>query len=202
MRAPRSFRKISALGAGLMLGPMCQAQETGGPALKVTHRQNTTTVPPYEVFEITFKHDGDYSNPLFDVTIDMTLTAPSGKRIDRLRVSGTDVPWVYCSGYRDARRLWFTLLDKKDGPAKYTVRLHFAEPKDLQPGRRVFHVRLQGEPVLTGFDLVKEAGGARKALVKQFEGVEVQDVLFVEMSPSEDSEIQEPILCGIQAFAE
>lgn len=122
--------------------------------------------------------------------------------VDRLPVSGTDVPWVYCSGYRDTRRLWFTLLDKAHGPARYTVLLHFAEPRDIEPGQRVFDVTLQGQPVLTGFDVVGQAGGARKALVKQFQGVEVQDVLLVEMKPSQGSQIREPILCGIQAFAE
>ncbi|MCX5636081.1 MAG: DUF5060 domain-containing protein, partial [Planctomycetota bacterium] len=43
--------------------------------------QNTNTVPPYEVFEITFKHENEYAKPFFDVTIDVVFTSPSKKRI-------------------------------------------------------------------------------------------------------------------------
>ncbi|MFQ6133504.1 MAG: DUF5060 domain-containing protein, partial [Armatimonadota bacterium] len=58
-----------------------QAERPGAQALAVTHTQNTNTVPPYEVFEITFQHQGDYDNPFFDVTIEVTFTSPGGKRI-------------------------------------------------------------------------------------------------------------------------
>lgn len=59
---------------------------------------------------------------------------------------------------------------------KYNVELHFAEIqmdddtlaswKGL--GRRVFDVYIQGERVLGDFDVKKEAGGSKRALVKQF----------------------------------
>jgi len=49
--------------------------------LKVEYSQNTNTVPQYEVFEITFNHDGQYTNPFFDVAIDVTFTSPSGKQV-------------------------------------------------------------------------------------------------------------------------
>jgi len=122
--------------------------------------------------------------------------------VDRLRVGGTDVPWVYCCGYHDTKRLAFTLRGKADGVARYTVRLHFAEPEQIEPGRRVFDVRLQDETVLSGFDVVDQAGGSRKALVKEFRSVEVRDTLTVEMTPTAESKISQPILCGVQAFAE
>jgi hypothetical protein len=47
--------------------------------LKVTHKQNTDALTPYDVFEITFTHENDYASPFFDVTIDVTFKSPSGK---------------------------------------------------------------------------------------------------------------------------
>jgi hypothetical protein len=47
----------------------------------VEYSQNTGTVPKYEVFEITFRHDAGYANPFFDVTIDVVFTSPSKKKI-------------------------------------------------------------------------------------------------------------------------
>ncbi|MHC4104344.1 MAG: DUF5060 domain-containing protein, partial [Planctomycetota bacterium] len=56
-----------------------------GTNLEVEYKQNTSTVPQYEVFEISFKHENEYVNPFFDVTIDVIFTSPSKKQ---LRVGG------------------------------------------------------------------------------------------------------------------
>jgi hypothetical protein len=63
---------------------MTSAEEPAAPSstnLAVTHTQNTRTLPPYEVFELTFQHDGRYANPFFDVSIEVTFTSPSGKTV-------------------------------------------------------------------------------------------------------------------------
>jgi len=49
----------------------------------------------------------------------------------------------------------------------YTVRLHFAEIFRTEPGR-VFNVNFDFVPVLTNFDVFVAAGGANKALVRDF----------------------------------
>lgn len=83
----------------------------------------------------------------------------------------------------------------------YTVRLYFVEPEDLNPGERVFDVYLQGQPVLEGFDIVTEAGGRLRGVVKEFPGVLVRDQLAITMSWPAD---QEPgsILCGVEMIHE
>ncbi len=48
--------------------------------LEVYESVNSRVVPPYEVFEITFQHDRPYANRFFDVIIDVTFTAPSGRQ--------------------------------------------------------------------------------------------------------------------------
>jgi len=52
-----------------------------GPALRVEARQNVKVIPRWEIFELTFRHDGRYKDPFFDVTIDVTFTSPSGKTV-------------------------------------------------------------------------------------------------------------------------
>jgi len=50
-------------------------------SLVVKCTSNTRTVPLYDVLEISLQHEGHYANPFFDVTVEVTFTAPSGKRI-------------------------------------------------------------------------------------------------------------------------
>ena len=123
---------------------------------------------------------------------------------DLLPIKGTDVPWVFGCGYANTKPLSFTLIGPSQQPATYTVRLYFAEPDDLAPGQRVFSVFLQAEKVLADFDVVVEAGGAARALVKEFKGVRVGGNrvggnLVVELKPADCSKVKVPILCGIEA---
>ena len=76
----------------------------------------------------------------------------------------------------------------------------------LPAGERVFDVAIQGNTVLEGFDIVKEAGGPDTALVKKFKGVEVQKgedkrggLLEVSFSAKGD---RVPLLNGIEYLAE
>jgi len=83
-------------------------------------------------------------------------------------------------------------------PAKrsFTVRLHFAETDDVEPGRRVFDVAVQGKIVLEGLDIAREAGGKNRALVKEFKDVEASEQIVIELTqrgqPSDASEL--PVL--------
>ncbi len=52
--------------------------------------------------------------------------------------------------------------------SSYTVRLHFAEVYWTAAGQRVMNISLNGNAVQNNFDLVAEAGGRYKALVKEF----------------------------------
>ena len=115
-----------------------------------------------------------------------------------LPIRGTEYPWLYTSGCQAETELCFRLIEPGGPPAAYTVRLHFAEPEELQPGERVFDVLLQGAVVLKDFDMVREAGGARQALVKTFPGVRVADELTVRLRASAATPARQPILCAIE----
>jgi len=93
---------------------------------------------------------------------------------------------------------------KSPGRRRYTVRLHFAEPDDVQPGERVFDVKLQGKVILKDFDVVKEAGGRRRALVKEFKGIEAGNTMTLEMAArAKDVTARTvPIISALEMLAE
>jgi len=100
-------------------------------------------------------------------------------------VTGDGLRWVAASGCRGVTRVVINLPsgDEQDPPGIYTVRLHFADPDNDAPGRRVFDVRMQGEDVLRSLDIVGETGGRWRTLVKEFKDVVVADELVLEFVP-------------------
>jgi len=135
----------------------------------------------------TYQHDRDMCYRLVEL---------------RQTITGTDLPWVFTSGYAHTKPLIFRLQEEGASPAKYSVRLYFAEPEDLAPGQRVFSVVLQGRTVIEELDVVRLAGGARRALVRHVRGVKVERDLRIELVPSAAAAVKTPILCGFQAFRE
>ena len=116
-------------------------------------------------------------------------------------VAGADDSWVFSSCGRGLRRCVLPLLGEGDGTAEYTVRLYFAELENEQAVSRVFDIKLQGQTVLGGFDLSKEAGGHHRAVVKEFPGVRVSRSLEIELVPrnrESSSTSHMPVLCGVQ----
>ncbi len=127
-------------------------------------------------------------------------------RLDELTtvMDGADIPWVFTTGYRHEKPLRFRLIGDGQPAGSYTVRLFFAEPEDLQPGQRVFDVRLQGNTMLERFDVVVAAGGPRRALIREFRDVRVERDLELQLVPCRESTAETPgrppILCGFQAM--
>ncbi|MCX5659454.1 MAG: PQQ-binding-like beta-propeller repeat protein [Planctomycetota bacterium] len=90
-------------------------------------------------------------------------------------------------------------------PRTYTVRLHFAELSDIQPGVRVFDVRIQGREALKDLDVAREAGGVRRALVKEFKGISAGESMVIEFAPHEKGKFNPdttPILSGLEVYEE
>ncbi len=122
----------------------------------------------------------------------------------------TDIPWLYSSDARGLRKCTIPLLGRDDGASQYSVRLAFADPENDKPGQRVFDIKLQGNVLAKDFDIVKEAGGQNRAVLREFDGIEVDDRLTIELIPKvgvdpkgpgpESS--QEPILCGVEIVRE
>lgn len=81
----------------------------------------------------------------------------------------------------------------------YTVRLVFSEPETLREGERVFAVKLQGKPVLASFDILKEAGGAHRGVVREFHGIKAAEALDIDFVPASS---KPPLICGVELIAE
>ena len=95
-----------------------------------------------------------------------------GDTIERsdLKIENTTTPSVY-----RAERYSMTAFHWKLANGKYTVKLHFAETYEgiSAAGERVFGFNVEGHE-FKGFDVVKLAGGVRRAYVETVE-VEVKD---------------------------
>jgi len=122
----------------------------------------------------------------------------------RIKIEGTDKPWVFRTGALGARQVAVPLVGPGDGAARYTVRLAFAEVHGAKPGTRVFDVKIQDKLVLENLDVAKEAGAPNKALVKEFTGIEIKDKLKIELVPKakKPTRDQLPVLQGVEAVRE
>jgi hypothetical protein len=80
-------------------------------------------------------------------------------------VSGTTMPALYQTVRYDSRPFQYT-FSVPNGAR--TVTLRFAEVYHTSAGQRVFNVTINGQTVLSSFDIVAAAGGALKALDKSF----------------------------------
>jgi outer membrane protein assembly factor BamB len=127
-----------------------------------------------------------------DVPVKTEPRTPEWFRYRPARVKGDGPAWVAASGGIGIRSVTVQAKDGEYGLA--TVRLLFAEPKEIAVGERVFDVSLQGLSVLKGLDVAKEAGGPYRCLVKEFKDVKIETELKIELAPT----VGEPILCGIQ----
>jgi outer membrane protein assembly factor BamB len=112
------------------------------------------------------------------------------------RIGGEGLPWVAASGVKGMSSATLTLNKDAKEAAPFTVRLTFAELEGRKPGERVFDVRLQGQDVLQGFDIAREAGGADRAFVKEFT-VPASTEIKLTMTPRKG----QTLLCGLEVVA-
>ena len=106
---------------------------------------------------------------------------------------GSSWPWVAASGVKGASAI--TIRDLRS--TTYTVRLYFAEPDHNDPGERRFDIALNDRTVAENFEIAKAAGGRMRTIVQQFENVEIDGSLKIELEPRQGT----PILSGVEIVA-
>ncbi|MDO9339523.1 MAG: PQQ-binding-like beta-propeller repeat protein [Bacteroidales bacterium] len=120
-------------------------------------------------------------------------------RKDPISVHSENTPWISSSAIGGIRSLEITLSKEKIVPdASYKIKLYFSELENKQSGERVFDVSIQDRKVLENFDIISEAGGRDKEIVKTFTGITVGNTLTIKMNPKTGN----TILSGIEMIQE
>lgn len=102
-------------------------------------------------------------------------------------ITGTEKPWVHSSGYEGIEKLGVAVIGPDHAAGLYTVRLHFAELDQSESGKRQFDISLQGKVMEKNFEVSTAAGGARKAVMREFKGVEIYEWLEIALTPQAGS---------------
>ncbi len=118
-------------------------------------------------------------------------------------VSGEGPNWVAASGVEGLESLTIPLVAKGDAKAaaeerKYTVRLFFAEPDEIEVGARVFDVEIQGNRVISGLDVREEARGSHRMLLKEIKGVVAKESLKIHFATRHGL----AMICGVEVLAD
>ena len=144
---------------------------------------------------------------VLDLKFEAKLQSGGGyfcRNVDFAQFNGAPDGWLYACGARGLQQCAIPVAAAGDPPARFTVRLLFAETENDKAGGRVFDVKLQGRTVLKGLDIFKEAGGAQRALVKEFKGVEAGETLLLEFVPQGKASAPAamPLVSGIEIVRE
>jgi outer membrane protein assembly factor BamB/PKD repeat protein len=123
-----------------------------------------------------------------DVSASRLIGAYTPRRLPQFKGFDWVGPTKYTPLYLDSPRGEVTRA------RPYTVRLYFAEMEGKKPGQRLFNVKLQGKPVLTKFDVAKEAGGPKRELVKEFKNIGISDKLRIAFA----ARVGEAMLSGVE----
>ena len=117
-------------------------------------------------------------------------------------IEGTETPWVFNSVARGLVQCTVPLLEKNAGAGRYDVKLYFTETDPVEPGQRVFDVKLQGKTVLEDFDIVAAANGPSKAVVRAFPNISITDDLVIDLVPQGSGRTPErmPLISGIEVI--
>jgi hypothetical protein len=166
----------------------------GAPGDKVDHEGNVWFAFPRPA---TDRSGGERvtAKPVLPVNVIGTMPQRFAHNPDWASVQGTDDPWLYTCGWKGAIQLRFALSKNEETPRTYRITLHFNEP-DRPSVPRVFDVRLQGETVLSGLNVLAETQRPNKALIKEFT-VKANGTLTLELAPH-DNDVAEPLLSAIQ----
>jgi len=123
---------------------------------------------------------------------------PSYRRLnsDFFALDGTKDPWLYAFGCDGLTKCSIPLQADGAKPARYTVRLHFAEMP--RGDGAAFDVALQGKVVRKAMKIAPAAAGAGKAVIEEFRNVRIGGDLQIELRSGKGM----PLLCAVEAVRE
>ena len=133
-----------------------------------------------------------------DIPIKMIPENPRWFYRHSSRLAGQGLNWVGASGVEGLTTATLTLSENPVAEQAYTVRLYFAETEEVQLGERVFSVKMQGKTVIEEMDIAREAGGAKRLVVKEFAGIKAGQGLQLTLKPL----VGQTLLSGVELIAQ
>lgn len=123
--------------------------------------------------------------------VTVSPSTPDSYRHHSARVTEGPLPWVAASGLRGMSSVVVPL--NASSASTYVVRLYFLEPEALAVGQRVFDLSIQGQSALSSFDIVEQAGGPWRSVMREFRNVTVSSDLTVSFT----AHAGQPLISGI-----
>jgi len=112
-----------------------------------------------------------------------------------LTAEGENLGWVTASGAIGLTNIAIPLNNAVE--TEYLVRLYFAEPENAEVGQRVFDVAIQGQQVLSNFDVAQHAVSDGSGIVREFWPIKAVTNLTLTLTPL----VGQPVICGIEVIA-
>ena len=156
------------------------------------------TRPLFELLVLRYPVPQNTRSQGLEARIKSSPAKPTCFRNHFSHMNGKGLKWVTASGALGVKNLNIPMGAEKQDSLKYTVRLFFSEPEKRAKGERVFNVSIQGQKVLSNFDISAVSGGTNLGLVKQFEHIQVGSTLKVTFEAIKGT----PLICGIECLLE
>ncbi len=137
-----------------------------------------------------------------DISVTTLPEKPVYWRYDSSQITSGPLRWVTASGVEGLGQIRIALAKEGDYKGIYTVRLYFAEPEQGEASGRIFDVAIEGRKVLSGFDIVKAAGGSRRSVVREFGDVRTGRDITIVLTPSGSAKGHKTLLCGVELIGE
>jgi len=118
---------------------------------------------------------------------------------ESLGIENAETAWVLSSGVRGLTQCEIPLLGEDDELSTYAVKLYFIEFGESQDLKTGFDVNLQGKRVQSFTDLAGQAGGLSRPLVAEYQGIEVERTLSIELKTAAG---HPPLLAAIEVILE
>lgn len=115
---------------------------------------------------------------------------------------GPELSWVASSGVKGISTFTCATGNKENIESLFTVRLIFCELEPLNQNERLMDISIQKKVVFEGLDIVKEASGTNKVLIKEIKNLKLNHELQIELKVNPKATKQETILSGIEIIAE
>jgi len=126
-----------------------------------------------------------YQETSLDVKLDLQPKFAPGGGFDSVsepeHAPRTDSPWLYTSWAEGLQELTLPLLGDGDSPARYTIRLHFADARPQPHEATTIAVALNGERTAEDVSLASSADGAWQPVVREIPHVQVTKNLVIEL---------------------